>query len=212
MKVLFCGYREWALKIHTSLSFPCVLVSTPEELKEEVEVNTYDIIFFIGWSWFVEDHIISSSKCICLHPSPLPKYRGGSPLQNQIINGETISAITFFVMDEQLDHGKILWQEEFALAGSLPDIFERMVTLGTAGIEFILNHPQYEGYEQEHALATTYKRRKPKESEIKLEDLCVMTSKELYNKIRCLQDPYPRPFIRCKNGTTLYITGAQYAE
>ena len=30
-----------------------------------------------------------------LHPSPLPKYRGGSPIQNQIINGEKKSAKQF---------------------------------------------------------------------------------------------------------------------
>ena len=58
MKVLFCGYREWALKIHTSLSLPCVLVSTPEELKEELEVNTYDIIFLLGGAGLLR--IISS--------------------------------------------------------------------------------------------------------------------------------------------------------
>ena len=46
-------------------------------------------------------------------------------------------------------------------------------------------------------------------SEIKLEDFTNMTAKELYNKIRCLQNPYPNAFVSCKNNTILYLTGAK---
>ena len=210
MKILFCGYRDWAIRIHKALGKICDFASNPEELKEKTATTCYDSIFFIGWSWMVEDELIESSRCICMHPSPLPKYRGGSPLQNQIISGETKSAVTFFVMDSKMDHGKILWQQDFSLSGELVYILAKLAELGKLGVEFILNNPNYEGYEQDHSQATVYKRRKPADSEIKPEDFCVMTAEKLYNKIRCLQDPYPRPFIKCKDGTILYITGAEY--
>jgi len=208
MRILFCGYRTWAIRAYNLLGKVFDFASSPEELEEKTSGHHYDIIFFVGWSWMIEKELIQSSKCICMHPSPLPKYRGGSPIQNQIINGEEESAVTFFIMDEKMDHGKILWQERLSLSGSLDCIFHDMSSLTRSGIIHILNTPNDEGKEQDHSEATIYKRRKPEDSEIKPEDFYASTAEELYNKIRCLQEPYPKPFIKCKDGTILYITGA----
>ena len=208
MRILFCGYRTWAIRAYNLLGKVFDFAYSPEELEEKTSGHHYDIIFFVGWSWMIEKELIQSSKCICMHPSPLPKYRGGSPIQNQIINGEEESAVTFFIMDEKMDHGKILWQERLSLSGSLDCIFHDMSSLTRSGIIHILNTPNDEGKEQDHSEATIYKRRKPEDSEIKPEDFYASTAEELYNKIRCLQEPYPKPFIKCKDGTILYITGA----
>lgn len=45
---------------------------------------------------------------INIHPSPLPRYRGATPGPWQIINGETTSAVTFFLIDQLPDHGPII--------------------------------------------------------------------------------------------------------
>ena len=50
-----------------------------------------------------------------VHPSLLPKYRGASPIQAAILNGETETGVTIILMDEQMDHGPILAQEKIAL-------------------------------------------------------------------------------------------------
>ena len=50
-----------------------------------------------------------------LHPSPLPKYRGGSPIQNQIIRGVVDSMVTIFVMNDKIDAGDIIAQSPFLL-------------------------------------------------------------------------------------------------
>ncbi|MFA5031947.1 MAG: methionyl-tRNA formyltransferase [bacterium] len=52
---------------------------------------------------------------INLHPSLLPKYRGAAPLQWAILNGDKNSGITTFIMDEKIDHGKILLQEKMEI-------------------------------------------------------------------------------------------------
>ena len=205
MKILFCGYRRWSIRAYDILGKVFDLASSPQELEEKTSKSHYDIIFFVGWSWMIEERLIQSSKCICMHPSPLPKYRGGSPIQNQIINGEKESAVTFFVMDEKMDHGKILWQEKLSLEGDLASIFLDMSLLTKTGILHILNNPDDEGKEQDHSQATIYKRRKPKDSEIKPEDFYASTAEELHNKIRSLQDPYPNAFISCKHSTKLFL-------
>lgn len=49
--------------------------------------------------------------CINVHPSLLPKYRGASPIQNAILNGETETGISIMLMDAGMDTGPILSQK-----------------------------------------------------------------------------------------------------
>ena len=90
MKNIFlCGYRDWSynlyklLETYSHLDFKnknLIYVSDKDKLDSMVNEHNPEIIFFIGWSWIVKKEIIDNYKCICMHPSPLPKYRGGSPL------------------------------------------------------------------------------------------------------------------------------------
>lgn len=221
-KVLFCGYREWTLRIygHVKEEFKdeieLELVKDEEEFSDIFKSFNPDIILFIGWSWIVDKAIVNKYMCICLHPSPLPKYRGGSPLQHQIISGEKESAVTFFRMGEVIDKGPILWQENFSLEGSLNEILGRMTEKGKKGaaaiIKKFLNKESLDGTRQDEGKATYYKRRKPEMSEIKKDDFEKHTAEEIYNKIRALQDPYPNAFITCRNNTKLYIQKAKIDE
>lgn len=49
--------------------------------------------------------------CINLHPSLLPAYRGPTPLEDQLANGETQTGITLHFMDEGADTGDIIVQK-----------------------------------------------------------------------------------------------------
>tara|TARA_R110002020_G_scaffold378499_1_gene589496 strand:- start:9694 stop:10365 length:672 start_codon:yes stop_codon:yes gene_type:complete len=222
MKILYCGYRDWALKIYDQLKndilsttdkilHEITLVKNKKEFCEVEEYSKFDVILFIGWSWIVPDYIVNNTKCICLHPSKLPKYRGGSPLQNQIIDGVENSAVTFFIMDNKLDHGPILYQEDLSLRGNLKNIFANINEIGWKGLKYILdNFETLTPREQKHKQSTVYKRRNPEMSEIFLTDIKKYTAKDLFNKIRALQDPYPNAFIKCKDGTKLYLKEASY--
>lgn len=46
--------------------------------------------------------------CLNLHPSLLPKYRGPSPIQTAILNGDKETGVTIIKLDEQMDHGPII--------------------------------------------------------------------------------------------------------
>ena len=70
--------------------------------------------------------------CVNIHASLLPKYRGAAPIQWAVIDGEAVSGVTTMQMDEGLDTGDILEQEEILLdpeetGGSL---FEKLSLLG----------------------------------------------------------------------------------
>lgn len=214
LKVIVCAYRDWGLKIANSLPTN-IAAYTILESKEQYDAyfKTYnddaDLILFFGWSWIIPAHTVNNNICIGLHPSPLPKYRGGSPIQNQIIAGESVSAISLFRLSEKLDKGDILYQEPFSLDGNLVDVFDRIVTSAiNACTELLSTFAETKSLPvipQNEADASYYKRRTPEQSEIKLEDFQLFTATELHNKIRALQDPYPNAFITCKDGTKLYL-------
>ena len=186
--IYICAYRDWALGIYNQIKgINCKLINSRDQLNN-IKFNNDDVIFFIGWSWMVKDYIINNNRCICLHPSPLPKYRGGSPIQHQIINGEKDSAVTFFIMNDKLDAGEILYQEKFSLEGELSDIFNRIISIGSKGLLTLL-HTEVKPIKQDELKATYYKRRKPEESEITIDEIKNKPTEYLYNKIRMLNDP-----------------------
>jgi methionyl-tRNA formyltransferase len=211
MNILFCAYRDWATQILSTLEISLKqhsfdLVTQANKVNEALTEKAYDLIFFIGWSWLVEEDIIDRYFCVCLHPSPLPKYRGGSPIQNQIINGETSGAVTLFRMDNLIDHGPIIFQEDIPLQGTLEEVFKRIEQVGARGITQIIDYyPNILQIPQNESEATYFKRREPKNSEITLFDLQNLSSVQIHNKVRCLQEPYPTPFIVCADGKKLYI-------
>lgn len=53
-----------------------------------------------------------------IHPSLLPKYKGPSPVQYTILNGDKITGTTVIKLDEEIDHGPIIAQEKLGLDGS----------------------------------------------------------------------------------------------
>ncbi len=216
-RILFCGYRDWSIEIYNGLSIcgntQMKIVKNTEQLMEVLESYDPDCIFFIGWSSILDKSIVDKYYCICLHPSPLPKYRGGSPIQHQIIRGEKESAVTLFKMDEKIDQGPVVFQKSFSLDGDLREVFNRITSIGRVAVQSIIdkivNNLPLQEANQDHSQSSYYRRRKPHMSEIKPEDFTNLTAKELYDKIRALQDPYPNAFVRCKDGNKLYIYGAK---
>lgn len=195
MKYLFCGYREWSIELYKKLSNKyknMVLLSIPEKLTyANVQKINPKIIFFPDWSWIVPNEIINNFTCICFHESNLPKFRGGSPIQNQIIRGITKTKTTAFVMSDKLDEGDILLKKDLSLKGSLQEIFERMIENDYELITKIIQKKYRKTKQKGHS--SKYKRRKPEESELKNLNY---DKKYLYNFIRMLEDPYPNAFIK----------------
>tara|TARA_B100001996_G_scaffold382613_1_gene374928 strand:- start:1456 stop:2136 length:681 start_codon:yes stop_codon:yes gene_type:complete len=220
-----CSHREWSNSICDELSktykdknIKIEKFENNDELLKSLDSNkNFDAILFIGWNDILPKEIVDNNLCICLHPSLLPKYRGGSPIQHQMINGEKYSGVTIFKMDEGIDTGPVFFQEKFLIEDlELNDVFIEIINIGIKGFSKLINvlidgeEILFEG--QNHNEASTYKRRKPEESEIDIEDFDNFTSKQLSNKINSLQDPYPNAYIKCKDGTRLYIKSSWYEE
>ena len=112
MKRILCvGYRKWALNIYRKIAQNyndgdiCIIDSYENYKNFSVREYKPDFILFYGWSWIVDKDIINEYKCLMLHPSKLPKYRGGSPIQNLIMEGIKDSHVCEIMMTSKLDAG-----------------------------------------------------------------------------------------------------------
>lgn len=239
MNVIYLGYRKWAFQLlkkllrkksrqwqikalattlnpedgFKKLPVPVVKVDPVDKKALAGIIKKYkaDILLAYGWSWIIPKEIWSKNPTLIMHTSPLPKYRGGSPLQHQIMSGEKKSAVTIFKADGGLDTGDIYGQASFSLEGKLDQILKRIANTGASLTFKILNGIAKDTLlpvPQDHSKATSFKRRKPQESELMLKDFKTKTAKELYDFIRALADPYPNAYIVCKDGKKLFLTSA----
>jgi methionyl-tRNA formyltransferase len=194
MKYVICAYRDYGIMLYENLKekFNFTLIKSKKELSyNKIQKINPSIIFFPDWSWKVPEKIVKNFKCVCFHEAPLPKFRGGSPLQNQIIRGKTMTKTTAFIMNEEIDAGNIILQKDLSLKGSIQDIYSRMYKNDYSLILKIIKG-QYQERKQS-GKPTFFKRRKPKDSELKNLNY---SKKYLYNFIRMLEDPYPNAYVK----------------
>ncbi len=91
---------------------PCL---QPEKLTENIDmILDYqpDIILTCAYGQFVPSKILSYPKlgCINIHPSLLPKYRGGAPIHHAIMAGEKQTGVSIMEMVKKMDAGKVYAQ------------------------------------------------------------------------------------------------------
>ena len=134
-----------------------------------------------------------------IHPSLLPKYRGPSPIQTAILNGDSKTGVTMMLTDEQVDYGPILAQQELEVPNSnsltgeqFPNYKELEKKLAELGAELLIETlPKYVSGEikpvpQDHSQATFTKMFTREDSRINWNNL----PKKIYDQIRAL-NPEP---------------------
>lgn len=89
-------------------------IEQPESLKNfQYPISNIQLAVVAQYGLIIPKTIIDSFPrgMINVHGSLLPKYRGASPIQAALVNGEKETGITIMVMDEKMDHGPILSQK-----------------------------------------------------------------------------------------------------
>ncbi len=97
-------------------------VYQPNNIKEQAffelakELNP-EMIVVAAFGQILPKHILDIPPlgCLNIHPSLLPQYRGAAPINWTLIKGETETGVTIIMMDEGMDSGAILEQEETSI-------------------------------------------------------------------------------------------------
>ena len=85
----------------------------PEKLSIKYLVSSIkyaDLFVVASFGKIIPKELLDIPKygALNVHPSLLPKYRGPSPIQTAILNGDSETGVTIMLMDEEMDHGPIL--------------------------------------------------------------------------------------------------------
>ncbi len=85
-----------------------VRIKVPEEV-ERLKGIPADIFVVAAYGQFLSEAILDIPRlgCVNVHGSLLPKYRGASPIQRAIMNGDTLTGVTLIRMDKGMDSGDI---------------------------------------------------------------------------------------------------------
>ncbi|MDO8499482.1 MAG: methionyl-tRNA formyltransferase [bacterium] len=89
-------------------------VTQPETLKD-LKIEPVDVNILVEYGKLIPEQIYNAPKfgTINIHPSLLPKWRGATPLQSALLNGEITGGVSIMKIDSTLDHGPILGQKTF---------------------------------------------------------------------------------------------------
>ena len=105
--------KELSIKKNIPVFQPVFLRNNPQIIKELSNLKP-DLFIVAAYGLILPLKILNipHNGCINVHPSLLPKYRGASPIQQTILNGDKKTGTTLILMDEKMDHGPILAQRE----------------------------------------------------------------------------------------------------
>lgn len=167
-----------------------------------------DVFIVAGFPTIFKQAILNIPKfgVLNLHGGPLPKYRGGSPLNWQIINGEKQIGISIIAMNEGIDTGDILAQDFFDLELT-DDIHTVHQKANSRFIKLVsdtlvrLEHNQINRKKQNEDEAQYWIQRTEQDGMINWNE---MTARQVINLIRALKTPYPSAFTYNKQKIFLY--------
>ncbi|MFS0688148.1 methionyl-tRNA formyltransferase [Sporosarcina sp. 179-K 8C2 HS] len=107
---------------------------TSEELVELINMQP-DLIVTAAYGQILPKDLLEAPRlgCINVHASLLPKYRGGAPIHQAVIDGETETGVTIMYMVEKLDAGDIISQTKVPITkdDNTGILFEKLSVAGT---------------------------------------------------------------------------------
>lgn len=193
MKVLVISKDNvWTRKLLNLLyeeEYDCAYTSICS--KELIDDINPDWVFFFHWSEIVPKEIYNNHKCVVIHTGRLPKDRGGSPLQNQILKGITNTRVNAIEMKEQVDSGGIYHSIPITLQGNITDIWLSIAIITRKLINYCVTvNPEPIS---QNGTPQTYKR--IKDNQLKFNSTKDIS--DIYDQIRMVDDDsYPSPYIQ----------------
>jgi methionyl-tRNA formyltransferase len=131
-KVSFSPVKEFALSHGLEVFQPARIKN--EEAKQLFASHDADVAVVVAYGRILPDEFLRAPRhgCINVHFSLLPLYRGASPANWAIVNGETETGVTTMFIEPTLDTGPILLQSKAQIGETetAPELMERLSEIG----------------------------------------------------------------------------------
>ncbi len=191
------------IKAFAEKNAPNIPIFQPKSLKdkrviEQIEDLKPDFIVVAAYGKILPKEILALAPCINLHASLLPKYRGASPIQHALLNGDEISGVTAMLMDEGLDTGDILGFDVVRVERSdnAVTLFDKLSKSAAALTPLVLeNFDSISSFPQNGVDASYCKKIEKRDGLVEFDD-----AKEVFNRYRAF---YFWPGIFLKEGLKL---------
>jgi methionyl-tRNA formyltransferase len=181
---------------------PKVEIFQPEKLSEIIlwlKGLEPDLFIAAAYGKIIPEAILNIPRlgCLNVHPSLLPKYRGPSPIQYAILNGDEETGVTIIKMDSEIDHGPIFANCRLQIADCKFKHQDLEAKLATMGAKLLTdNLPKYltgetKPRKQDHSQATFTKLLTKEDGHINWSK----SAEEIERMIRAF-DPWPGTYVK----------------
>ncbi len=212
-EVVATPVKQTALAAGLPMTQPEKIRNNPE-FRAQLETIAPDAIVVVAYGRIIPPWMLALPRlgCINLHASLLPKYRGAAPIQWAVAMGETVTGNTTMLLEEGLDTGPILLQQEVAIGPeqTAVDLFE---VLSEAGAPLIvktlagLSDRSILPKAQDHSRATLAPLLEREDGRM---DFAARAAVDLWNRWRGFQ-PWPGAFTML-DGKKLIVHRLRVAE
>lgn len=162
---------------------------------ENIEDFFFEKIFVFRWPKIIRKSLLDKQEFIGFHTSNLPEGRGGSPIQNQIMDNIFFTKVNSIKLTEEIDKGPVYLSTQISLQGKIEDIWRTISRVSKDQIISIIEK-KIDPIPQTEKNNDFYKRRKDNSIlQVRSENL-----EKIYNFIQMLDgDGYPRAFLEFGN-------------
>ena len=210
-KIAFSAVKEYAQTQNMTILQPKRVKNA--EFLSQMEGFDADIAVVAAFGQILPKRLLNMPKygSINVHASLLPKYRGASPIQQAILNGDTTTGITIMQMDEGLDTGDILLKSETPIspddtAATLHDKLCEIAPKALLDTLELIARGETKPIIQNNDLASYAPLIKKGDAEINWSQ----TTAQILNHIRAY-NPFPVAFTEI-NGTRLKVFSAESCD
>lgn len=210
-KLSFTPVKKMAKICYPDVEILQPIKASSKEFIEKIAKERSDHFIVVGYGQILRKALLESTKLpINIHASLLPKYRGASPIQRVLMDGEKETGITIMQMNEKMDEGDVLLQESFEISEDLSfgELEKRLIDLSCKLIlQTLLSKKN--PTPQDHKKASYAPKLDPSEFFLDWEN----PSHVLHNQVRALS---PKPgawcFIHMKEKKRLKILRTKIAD
>ena len=133
------GMKVQSSPVHELANHNNIKVNFPTRLDEEAFdlIKSYkpDLIIVMAYGLLIPTKILNFPQygCINIHVSLLPRWRGASPIEHTLLNGDTETGITIIKLIEKLDAGPIIVQKKIPVVENInkDDLSDKLTQLGS---------------------------------------------------------------------------------
>lgn len=212
--------KQWYASVSEladQLNIKTIDPANPNVKDVETSLREYDSDLFIlaGYGKILKPNIIGipSIMCINLHGGKLPKYRGSSPMNWVLINGENAFTLSIVKLDAGIDSGEILLERTFEI--SINDTIRDLHSIATEQFPLMLieavasiEDDSYRLKKQDNSQGSYYPLRFPDDGLILWD---IFTAEQIHNRIRALAEPYPCAFT-FYNGQRVKLISSELSD